>query len=98
MLRIAIAATAFLITFASWAQSASARNFSGSEAFSLTARSVAFGPRPSGSEAIGKLRMFIRDELKSRDCEIISDKFVANTPEGPIAMENIIARFAGASG
>ncbi|HKD08898.1 MAG TPA: M28 family peptidase [Bryobacteraceae bacterium] len=95
MLRTAIFIAASLITFAG---SAKPHDFSGSEAFSLTARAVKFGPRPSGSDAIEKLRGFIREELKSRNCEIISDKFMANTPEGSIAMENIIAKFAGTSG
>jgi Zn-dependent M28 family amino/carboxypeptidase len=94
MLRTAIIAAASLITFAAPAS----HNFSGADAFSLTARAVRFGPRPSGSDAIEKLRAFIREELKSRNCDIISDKFTVNTPEGPIAMENIIAKFAGTSG
>ncbi len=98
MLRIAFIAAAFLVAPATFGQAASPRNFSGADAFSLTARAVKFGPRPSGSAAIEKLRVFIREELKSRNCEIISDKFVANTPEGSIPMENIIAKFAGTSG
>jgi Zn-dependent M28 family amino/carboxypeptidase len=94
MLRTAIIAAASLITFAA----PGTHNFNGGDAISLTAKAVRFGPRPSGSAAIDKLRVFIRDELKSLNCEIISDKFVANTPEGPIPMENIIAKFAGTSG
>ncbi len=72
--------------------------FSGAEALSLTARAVAFGPRPDGSPAIGKLRSWIHRQLASRGCEVTSDNFTAQTPDGPLAMENIIARFSGTSG
>jgi len=72
--------------------------FSGKEALALTARAVAFGPRPDGSAAIVKLRGFIRSQLRSSGCEISSDAFTAQTPDGPLPMENIIARFPGKSG
>jgi glutaminyl-peptide cyclotransferase len=72
--------------------------FSGKEALALTARAVAFGPRPDGSAAIVKLRGFIRSQLRSSGCESFSDAFTAQTPDGPLPMENIIARFPGKSG
>jgi glutaminyl-peptide cyclotransferase len=56
------------------------------------------GPRPDGSPAIAKLRAMIKEELAGRGCEIISDKFTAQTPDGPVPMENIIAKFPGKSG
>ncbi|MDE3198702.1 MAG: M28 family peptidase [Acidobacteriota bacterium] len=71
--------------------------FNGAEAFTLTGKAVAFGPRPDGSEAIGKLRVFIRQQLQGRGCEIERDSFTATTPDGPIPMENIICRFPGKS-
>lgn len=40
----------------------------------------------------------ITAELRTRGCELISDKFTAQTPDGPVAMENIIAKFPGKSG
>jgi Zn-dependent M28 family amino/carboxypeptidase len=78
--------------------SSQARNFSGADAFSLTRQAVALGPRPDGSPAIAKLRALIKEQLAKRGCEIISDPFTVQTPDGPLAMENIIAKFPGKSG
>lgn len=77
---------------------AHARDFSGKEAYDFTSRAVALGPRPDGSVAIDKLRAMIKQELMKRGCEIISDSFTAQSPEGPLKMENIIAKFPGKSG
>ena len=71
--------------------------FDGAEALALTGKAVAFGPRPDGSAAIEKLRAFIGQSLRGRGCEIESDKFTASTPDGPLAMENIVAKFPGKS-
>jgi glutaminyl-peptide cyclotransferase len=76
----------------------SAKTFSGTEAFAFTKRAVDLGPRPDGSPAIVKLRTMIKTELAGTGCEIISDKFTAQTPDGPVPMENIIAKFPGKSG
>src|ERR1700678_3369865 len=78
--------------------SAHAKDFSGAEAFSFTREAVALGPRPDGSAAIAKLRAMIKQELAKCGCEVISDRFTAQTPDGPLAMENIIAKFPGKSG
>ena len=75
-----------------------AKNFSGAEAFAFTRDAVALGPRPDGSPAIAKLRATIKQQLAMRGCEVISDRFTATTPDGPVAMENIIAKFPGKSG
>ncbi len=75
-----------------------AKTFDGAEAFAFTREAVAFGPRPDGSPAIAKLRAFIKQQLGMRGCEVISDRFTAQTPDGPIPMENIIAKFPGKSG
>jgi Zn-dependent M28 family amino/carboxypeptidase len=74
------------------------KNFDGAEAFAFTREAVALGPRPDGSPAIGKLRALIERQLAMRGCEVISDRFTAQTPEGPVPMENIIAKFPGKSG
>jgi glutaminyl-peptide cyclotransferase len=78
--------------------SAPGKNFSGADAFALTRQAVALGPRPDGSPAIARLRAMIRQHLSTLGCEVISDKFTAQTPDGPLAMENIIAKFPGKSG
>lgn len=75
-----------------------ASSFSGASALEYTRRAVSFGPRPAGSEELRRLRAYIVSELKPRRCEVIRDTFTASTPLGPIAMENVIARFPGSSG
>ncbi|MGD1072995.1 MAG: M28 family peptidase [Bryobacteraceae bacterium] len=74
------------------------KNFDGAEALAFTSRAVALGPRPDGSPAITKLRDYIHKELAARGCEVTADKFTAKTPDGPLPMENIIAKFPGKSG
>ena len=72
--------------------------FSGEAALKYTGKAVAMGPRPDGSAAIERLRTYIREQLTGRKCEIVRDRFTAQTPDGPLAMENIIAKFPGKSG
>ena len=74
------------------------REFSGSNALAVTRKVVAFGPRPSGSEAIKKLQIYILAQLKPLGCQVIQDDFTASTPLGQTPMKNIIARFPGRSG
>ena len=76
----------------------SAKDFSGTAAFEYTRRAVAFGPRSGGSAALAKTRAWIRQELASRGCQFIPDAFTAQSPDGPIPMENIICKFPGKSG
>jgi len=75
-----------------------AQPFSGTAALNFTAKAVAFGPRPSGSPANAKLRAWLHAQLATCNCEVSSDSFTAQTPDGPVAMENIIAKFPGKSG
>lgn len=81
-----------------WASLAAAADFSGVNALKYTADSVNFGPRPTGSPAIQKLQAYILANLKQCRCEVSEDRFTAQTPAGPVAANNIIARFPGASG
>jgi len=89
-------AQAFLILASAIA--AHAASFSGAAAFEHTRRAVAFGPRPSGSEANRQLQNYILAQLKSCKCQVTEDAFTAQTPKGPIAMKNILAKFPGKSG
>jgi Zn-dependent M28 family amino/carboxypeptidase len=74
----------------------SAAEISGASAFEFTKHAVDFGPRPSGSEANRALQNYILSQLKMmRGCEISEDAFTATTPNGPVQMKNIIAKFAG---
>ena len=76
----------------------SAKDFSGTAAFEYTRKAVAFGPRSGGSAALAKTRAWIRQELAPRGCQLISDAFIAQAPDGPVPMENIICKFPGKSG
>jgi Zn-dependent M28 family amino/carboxypeptidase len=77
------------------AATAAASGVSGTSALEFTRRAVAFGPRPPGSAAIHALQNYILTELRKDGCEIVEDNFTAKTPQGMIAMKNIIARFPG---
>lgn len=72
--------------------------FDGSAALEATRHVISFGPRPTGSAAHGKLREWLRSELRPLECEIVEDSFTANTPLGTRGMTNLIAKFPGPSG
>lgn len=69
--------------------------FDGKRAFAHVARQVGFGPRPSGSAAIGKLQEHIQSELTSYGCKVDVDSFSADTPAGRLPMKNIVAKIPG---
>jgi glutaminyl-peptide cyclotransferase len=81
-----------------WASAALAGDFSGASALKLTGKIVSFGPRPPGSAAIRQLQSYLLAELKQCSCHVLEDNFTAQTPQGAVAMKNIIARFPGKSG
>jgi len=72
--------------------------FSGQRALESAQSLVAFGPRVSGSPAIGKTQAYILRELKASGWQAAEDAFVAKTPAGPVPMKNLIARRNGSSG
>jgi len=72
--------------------------FRGSVAFADTKHAVSFGERPSGSAANEKLRDWIVTELKTTGAQVSFDSFSGRTPDGPVAMTNVIAKFSGSSG
>ena len=71
---------------------------SGASALEFTRHAVAFGPRPSGSDANLQLQAYILAQLKTCKCQVTEDAFTPQTPKGPIAMKNILAKFPGKSG
>jgi len=77
------------------AATAAAGGVSGASALEFTRRAVAFGPRSPGSAANTALQNYIIAELRKDGCEIIEDAFTAKTPQGTIAMKNIVAKFPG---
>ena len=62
-------------------------------ALQYTREVTAFGPRPLGSAAHGKLEAYLRSHLKNDDLE--EDAFTVQTAAGPFAMRNFIAKFPG---
>lgn len=87
-----------LAVFLAAASLAPAVNFSGVSALKYTRTAVAFGPRPSGSEANKKLQNYILAEIRKDGCQVSEDPFTAKTPKGEIAMDNILCEFPGKSG
>lgn len=94
--QVTLLAAALTLTPACAADSTS--SFSGDAAFAHARRAIEFGPRPSGSPALGQLQSYILEQLQASRCEVTQDTFTARTPRGEIAMTNIIARFPGSPG
>ncbi len=69
--------------------------FDGKRAFAHVAKQVGFGPRASGSAAIGQLQEYIQSELTSYGCKVESDSFSSDTPAGRLPMKNIVAKIPG---
>ncbi|MCZ6750982.1 MAG: M28 family peptidase [Acidobacteria bacterium] len=69
--------------------------FDGKAALQSVERMVSFGPRPPGSEAHRRTQSYITQELEAAGLTVVQDPFTANTPAGPVSMNNIIGRIAG---
>jgi len=69
-------------------------NFSGAKAFAHVQHLVELGPRPAGSEALEKSRVYIIDQLKSAGWTTTRSQFSDPTPRGRMTFVNLIARFA----
>jgi glutaminyl-peptide cyclotransferase len=68
-------------------------HFSGAKALDYTRQFVAIGPRWIGSPGHARAEAFLRRQFQHDQLE--EDTFTANTPIGPVAMRNFIARFPG---
>jgi glutaminyl-peptide cyclotransferase len=68
-------------------------NFSGAKAFAHVQHLVELGPRPAGSEALEKSRIYITDQLKSFGWTTRRSEFSAPTPRGTMRFVNLVARF-----
>jgi glutaminyl-peptide cyclotransferase len=64
---------------------------SGEKAMEHVRAQVALGPRPPGSAALEKCRVYITDQLQGYGYEVRTDEFEAETPYGPKVMKNLIA-------
>jgi glutaminyl-peptide cyclotransferase len=69
--------------------------FDGAKAYDYTAKLVSFGPRPPATDAIHRTQDYISSQLKSFGCAVDEDNFHAQTPNGEVAMKNIVAKIPG---
>src|SRR6476620_1909794 len=72
--------------------------FSGAKAFAHVQYLVELGPRPAGSEALEKSRIYIADQLKSFGWTTTRSEFSAPTPRGMMTFVNLVARFGNQKG
>jgi Zn-dependent M28 family amino/carboxypeptidase len=86
-----------MVSWLALSQKAAPPEFHGERALADVEKLVAFGPRPSGSEAHRRAREFLMEQLAASGLEVERDDFTARTPVGPIAMSNLIAIRRGTS-
>ncbi len=70
--------------------------FSGANALRHVQQMVDYGPRPPGSEALERTRVYIIDQLERVGWEVTRQSFTDETPRGPMTFVNLIATFAAA--
>ena len=66
---------------------------SGEKALAHVQQLVDLGPRPSGSEALEKSRLYIADQLHRSGWQVTRQAFTDETPRGKIQFVNLIAQF-----
>lgn len=74
--------------------------FDGQRAFEHVRKQVDFGPRPSGSPAIGETRAYLKGQFERFGLKVTEDSFTATTPspKAPkLPMTNLIAELPGQS-
>ena len=71
--------------------------FDGGRAYEHLRQLVSFGPRPSGSAALGQTRRYLTDQLHSLGITVTEQPFDADTPLGHVHMVNLIATLPGSS-
>ena len=67
-------------------------DFSAAKALAHVQAQVNFGPRPAGSEALGKCRAYLAEQLKASGWEVQEQSFKSYTPKGEIQFTNLRAR------
>jgi len=67
--------------------------FNGQRAFENVRQQVECGPRPAGSPELAKARELILASLQGSGWNTELQEFTAQTPNGPVRMVNILARF-----
>lgn len=72
-------------------------DFSGDKALAHVQAMVDFGPRPPGSEAIEKTRVYLTSQLEAAGWKVERQSFSDKTPRGKMQFVNLIATFGGQS-
>jgi Zn-dependent M28 family amino/carboxypeptidase len=67
----------------------------GEAAFEHVRQMVALGPRPPGSTAHETMQRYIVEQAEAAGWAVEQDRFTAATPNGPVPMNNLIARRPG---
>lgn len=67
--------------------------FSGERAFADVKKLVEIGPRPAGSEALEKARVYLRQQLEAAGWKVQAQTFTDRTPAGPVTFVNLLATF-----
>lgn len=68
--------------------------FSGENALRHVQQMVDYGPRPPGSDALERTRVYITQQLESVGWRVTRQSFTDSTPRGPVTFVNVIATFA----
>ena len=87
-----VLAVALLFGAATTAPQRNKSSVDGRLAYAHVERLVGFGPRPPGSPAIAASQAYITDVLKRLSLHVEHQDFLANTPNGPVSMKNIVAK------
>jgi len=70
----------------------------GQDAYGLTEKILAIGPRPPGSDGLNDVRKLVRKELEAAGWAVDGQRFERSTPIGTVAFENVRARFKSGTG
>ena len=70
-------------------------DFSGEKALAHVQAMVDIGPRPAGSEAIEKTRIYLTTQLELSGWKVERQAFADETPRGKVEFVNLIATFGG---
>lgn len=70
-------------------------DFSGEKALAHVQAMVDLGPRPAGSEAIEKTRIYLTSQLELFGWKVERQGFTDETPRGKVEFVNLIATFGG---
>ncbi len=72
--------------------------FNATNAFRHVTQLVAFGPRPSGSDALARTAEYLAAELKATGVRVEVQEFQAGTPRGPVTFRNVVGRTRAGGG